>query len=309
MNTELPKETHTGLEGAVPIREISRLTGVNSVTLRAWERRYGLLKPLRTGKGHRLYSQDDIQKVKDIQAWLVRGLAISKVKAVLASHTDPDTTVYENAWQDYSSQLMTALQGLNRRKIDALLSEIFSTYPIEVIADQLLAPLLNDLQQPGYANASRKEFLLSCFRERIYIGQSYQRQNPNGPRIFLVKLTDENDIFPLMLNYSLLINGYQAEFFGYIPLSEWIYAVEQLKPQAIIVYSDSAVGFAEIRHEIARLPRTLNSPVFFAGSITALIAAENETGSKINTLGHGLQKNIAQLIAQLPSSLNEVTHG
>ena len=36
-----------------PIREVSRLTGVNSVTLRAWERRYGLIRPQRTPKGHR----------------------------------------------------------------------------------------------------------------------------------------------------------------------------------------------------------------------------------------------------------------
>ena len=40
--------------GYFPIRVVSQRTGVNSVTLRAWERRYGLLKPLRTPKGHRL---------------------------------------------------------------------------------------------------------------------------------------------------------------------------------------------------------------------------------------------------------------
>jgi len=29
-------------EGLLPIRTVSSLTGVNSVTIRAWERRYGL---------------------------------------------------------------------------------------------------------------------------------------------------------------------------------------------------------------------------------------------------------------------------
>ena len=41
-------------EGSYPIREVSRLTGVNAVTLRAWQRRYGLVQPARTEKGHRL---------------------------------------------------------------------------------------------------------------------------------------------------------------------------------------------------------------------------------------------------------------
>ena len=83
----------------LPIREISRLTGVNTVTLRAWERRYGLLKPTRTEKGHRLYSQEDVERVKAIQAWLVRGLAISKVKGILADETVVDAaTGIDSVW-------------------------------------------------------------------------------------------------------------------------------------------------------------------------------------------------------------------
>jgi len=68
---------------AVPIRRVSELTGVNSVTLRAWERRYGLLKPLRTAKGHRLYRPEDIARVEAIQRWLARGVAVGQVRALL----------------------------------------------------------------------------------------------------------------------------------------------------------------------------------------------------------------------------------
>lgn len=49
-------------EQLFPIREVSRLTGVNPVTLRAWERRYGLIQPARTESGHRLYSMTDIER-------------------------------------------------------------------------------------------------------------------------------------------------------------------------------------------------------------------------------------------------------
>lgn len=51
-------------EDLLPIGEVARLTGVNPVTLRAWERRYGLIKPQRTPKGHRLYPQDQVQRVQ-----------------------------------------------------------------------------------------------------------------------------------------------------------------------------------------------------------------------------------------------------
>lgn len=49
-------------EDLVPIREVARLTGVNPVTLRAWERRYGLIQPTRTESGHRLYALSDIER-------------------------------------------------------------------------------------------------------------------------------------------------------------------------------------------------------------------------------------------------------
>jgi DNA-binding transcriptional MerR regulator len=57
-------------EELFPIREVSRLTGVNPVTLRAWERRYGLIQPTRTESGHRLYSQANIEAIRSILAWL-----------------------------------------------------------------------------------------------------------------------------------------------------------------------------------------------------------------------------------------------
>ena len=67
---ETTPDSHTDCEGLFPIREVARLTGVNPVTLRAWERRYGLIQPLRTESGHRLYSSTDIDTVHRILGWI-----------------------------------------------------------------------------------------------------------------------------------------------------------------------------------------------------------------------------------------------
>lgn len=71
-------------EELFPIREVARLTGVNPVTLRAWERRYGMILPTRTDSGHRLYSMTDIETVRSILSWIERGVAVSKVGKILA---------------------------------------------------------------------------------------------------------------------------------------------------------------------------------------------------------------------------------
>ena len=55
------------------IGEVSRRTGVAVPTLRAWERRYGLLAPARTEGGHRLYSEADVERVRGMQRLLEEG--------------------------------------------------------------------------------------------------------------------------------------------------------------------------------------------------------------------------------------------
>lgn len=74
----------TGGLGLYPIRTVSRLTGVPPVTLRAWERRYRLITPSRTEKGHRLYTEDDIQRVRQVLELLERGVGVGQVGSFLA---------------------------------------------------------------------------------------------------------------------------------------------------------------------------------------------------------------------------------
>ncbi|MDF4798568.1 MerR family transcriptional regulator, partial [Vibrio parahaemolyticus] len=65
------------------IRDVAEITGVKPVTLRAWQRRYNLIQPQRTEKGHRLYRQQDLDTIREIQGWLSKGIAIGKVKGLL----------------------------------------------------------------------------------------------------------------------------------------------------------------------------------------------------------------------------------
>lgn len=62
------------------IRAASAMTGINANTLRSWERRYGLLDPDRTPKGYRLYSDEDIERLRLIQRALDAGISIGQVK-------------------------------------------------------------------------------------------------------------------------------------------------------------------------------------------------------------------------------------
>lgn len=76
-----PAETES--QALLPIRSVSQITGVNPITLRAWERRYDLIRPTRTPAGHRLYSQADIRTIKRIQELAESGMGFAQIASLL----------------------------------------------------------------------------------------------------------------------------------------------------------------------------------------------------------------------------------
>ncbi|MGM0516501.1 MAG: MerR family transcriptional regulator [Pseudomonadota bacterium] len=77
------KPALTDDRGLLPIRSVSQITGVNPITLRAWERRYDLIRPTRTPAGHRLYSQQDIRTIQRIQELAEGGMGMAQIAALL----------------------------------------------------------------------------------------------------------------------------------------------------------------------------------------------------------------------------------
>jgi DNA-binding transcriptional MerR regulator len=68
-----------GSQPGFPIGVVCRLTGVAQETLRAWERRYGLVKPNRAGGRNRLYSRDEIRRIAMVKALVDAGHAVGSI--------------------------------------------------------------------------------------------------------------------------------------------------------------------------------------------------------------------------------------
>lgn len=66
------------------VKAAAQLAELSPVTLRAWERRYGLPSPQRGSQGYRLYSEYDIRTLRWLKAQLGTGLSISRAAGRLA---------------------------------------------------------------------------------------------------------------------------------------------------------------------------------------------------------------------------------
>jgi len=270
----------TDLEEAVPIREVSRLTGVNSVTLRAWERRYGLLKPLRTAKGHRLYRPEDIARIAQVQSWLARGVAVSQVRTLIDSPvTEPPAENAGELWGGWAERLIDAVTQLRRTSLERMLAELSALYPPTLLADQLLEPVLQQFRAaqqnstPTSYGCASQLALLEVSLQRHFYSALYRQEahkHRGGHRWLLVDQNRRPDsVLPMILSYSLGVNDTRVDYFGSIPQSELVFAVEQLGSTALLLYADhTPLDDWELRHP--QLEQQLQIPIWLGGRQVAL---------------------------------------
>ena len=164
MNEAADGEQPMALETLYPIREVARLTGVNPITLRAWERRYGLLVPHRTDSGHRLYSQRDIERVRAITNWIAKGVAVSKVGSIIdrgeADAPGPEVTpAVSTALEQWQERLEETLQAFDLTLLERRYEQLLAAMPMASALNGVLLPL-QQRQRRGSAEAVLLDGLL-----------------------------------------------------------------------------------------------------------------------------------------------------
>lgn len=276
-----------------PIREVARLTGVNPVTLRAWERRYGLIQPTRTESGHRLYSSTDIDTVHRILDWIERGVAVSKVGKILArdtlcsEHATSSRVDTEREWSQWQVQLRLAISAFDDRQLDRLYGQIFAAYPVAVVFQSIIMPLWQQLlrHQGHFGQASEWLFFDAFLRARV--AQRLHLASASAtPRILLSAIVGECRELELLVAGVLIGSDDLAVkvFAVGQPFDELTLVCEKTRPQALVLFSNRAPG-ADLPLRLQRLALTLDCPLLLAGDASDLAEA-SLAGSSIGCLGN-----------------------
>ncbi|MEI5908481.1 MerR family transcriptional regulator [Bacillus spongiae] len=126
------------------IRIASEKVGVTPVTLRAWERRYGLAPSSRSEGGHRMYSNDDIRKL----IWLKKqmnqkGISISKAVELLSKQEERMSVEQKMIQKDQEiiDPLFNALTSFELNQAHSIVDYSFSVYHFDRVFEKLFYPL------------------------------------------------------------------------------------------------------------------------------------------------------------------------
>lgn len=262
----LDAECQAALErGLLPIRDVSRLTGVNAVTLRAWERRYGLVLPHRTAKGHRLYDAGHLARIRAVLAWLDRGVPVSQVKALLRGGQSPDIDI-TSQWDEQRAKLLEAIDALADRRLDERFNAALSLYPPHTLCQQLLLPLLTQLEsrwRDQYGARLERVFFNAWLRSKLGTRIHHNNRQNSGAPLLLINPCEQPMNPGLWLTAWLASNtGCPVEVLEWpVPVAELPLALARMEPRALAFHADHALN--------GQLPRLLMGhacPVLLSGA-------------------------------------------
>ena len=254
------------------ISAVSSLTRVNAITLRAWERRYGLIRPARTPKGHRLYSEQDISTIKQVVKLLDQGIALSQVNQYL-SESRSDKEPLAGTWQPYQDRMLKAVVDFDEQELENIYNETMSLYPVDLVTRELLIPILKILGerwQNHNKGVGEEHFFVVFIRNKLGSRFHHRNLNNHGPRLLVACLPDEQHELGLLL-FSLAAHerDYRIILLGSnMPMDELADIAQQTGSAAIILSATTVVDTKALLAKLTRLVSAVNIPVFIGGQIT-----------------------------------------
>lgn len=264
-------------EKLLRIGELSRRVGVPVESLRAWERRYGLLSPSRTAGGFRLYGEDDVARVLAMRANVELGLSAGEAaRLALAEDDAAATPVAAREARD----LADALEGFDEARAQAVVDRLLAALTLDVVLRDVLVPYLRELGERwarGDATVAQEHFASNLLRGRLMaLARSWDLGA--GPRAVLACAEGELHDLPLVcFGLALRARGWRISYLGAdTPVASLVEAARTLEPDAVVVSGTIAGSFDGVLPRLREV--ALHAPLYLAGAAATEDAARRAQG-------------------------------
>jgi len=288
--------SHEKEAAVLRIGELSRRVGVSEYVLRAWETRYGLLRPVRSAGGYRLYSAGDQARVARMQTYLRDGLAAAQ--AALAAIADDRPGAIASATADtapradlaqFADELRAAMDTLDEPAAQSVLDRLFTDFTVQTVIRDVLMPYLRQLGlrwQQGTISVAQEHFASNVLRGRL-AGLARGWGSGQGPYAILACPPGEEHDLPLLaFGVTLNRSGWRIGYLGVnTPIPELIAASSQFGASVVVLAATTAGRFEAVTGELTELAGAV--PVVLAGAgataeLAARIGARLLTGDPVS---------------------------
>jgi MerR family transcriptional regulator, light-induced transcriptional regulator len=242
--------------------------------LRAWENRYGLLQPVRSPGGFRLYSEAD-EWIRRMQAYLADGLtAAEAARATLGG--DASTSLgylagprlTTSAGSEPSARLRQAMDAFDEPAAQAVLDRLLADLSLPAVLRDVVLPYLADLGerwQGGAASVAMEDFASNLIRGRL-AGLARGWGSGHGPQALLACPAGElHDMALMAFGIVLHRNGWRIGYLGAnTPAEELERAAGASHPDLVVLAATVPETLEPLRPQLASLAR--RAPLALAGA-------------------------------------------
>jgi DNA-binding transcriptional MerR regulator len=266
------------------LKAVMHEVGLSAATLRAWERRYGLLQPQRSPGGHRLYSRQDIEMLK----WLVdrqnEGLSISRAVEMWKALTKgqihppvPEISTGVAMLDELRNQWVAACIVFDDQAANRSLDQAFAMETPETICIEVLQKGLAQIGEGWYAGSIsvQQEHFASAIAIRRVNSLLAAATPPTRSRRILAACPpgEEHDFALLVVTYLLRRGGWDMVYLGSnVPLNDLDATIHSTQPTLFLSAAqtlDSAASLCQMSEYLI----TQEVPLAFGGGIFTRVPA------------------------------------
>lgn len=280
----MKKTTETSIaHGAYPLRTVASQTGLTPDIIRAWEKRYHVVAPVRGARGARLYTAADIAHLRLLARVVGAGRAIGDVAGFsyaelekLAAQTEPPASVER---EGFVARVLERLERFDQAGVARLLGDALIGLGRREFIYQVAAPLLREVGERWHQGklSIADEHLLSGIVRNLLTGLLQARFSPGSPKMVLATPAGEQHDLGLLLVALLAADaGLDVSYLGAdLPAAEIVAAAKRAGAAIVglaVVYSDNSTRAA---HEVNEIIRGLPAEVelWLGGPEAATVAA------------------------------------
>ncbi len=272
------------------IRTVSKRSGVKSDLVRAWERRYQAVNPVRTAGGHRVYTDQDIARLKLLNEATNNGHSISQIaqlslddlkqlikeelpasnqesiaEPVKTTSTAGTRDRYEIA-QAYNDKCYAAVLAFDAQALESHFENAIVELGSEAFIEFLLSPLLTKIGErwkTGELRPVHEHMTSSVIRSLTYILRNNNPCPPNAPRMIVsTPIGQLHELGALLAAIMAELCGWQVTYLGAnLPAEEIAAAVRYTNACALTLSISFATEDNIVAKEIRRIKKLIGNEV------------------------------------------------
>ena len=301
------------------LKAVTNEIGINPVTLRAWERRYDLLKPKRSPGGHRLYSRQDIDMLKWLIARQKEGLSISSAVEIWKSQFGniqeisqpiqihvPVSGTGETILDELRAQWLSTCFVFDDQAANRILDQAFAIAAPEMIISEVLQKGLAQIGEfwyAGYVSVQQEHFATAIAIRRVNaLMSAAAKPTRSGHILTACPPREEHDFVLLMISYLLRRRGWDVVYLGSnVPLVDLDATIRATLPTLFLSAAQTLETAASLR-TLSEYMIMQGVPLVYGGGIFNQVPAATKcvTGYFLGTDVASVPQMVEHLVASPP---------